>query len=98
MLTPSYPVSLHVSDIVPAAPAFDEILFQIGSLYNGGGTSFLPPLMSALETIEKHEKMQKADLVFLTDGESEALIPAFKKQFDAKKEELGFTVYGILLQ
>jgi uncharacterized protein with von Willebrand factor type A (vWA) domain len=88
---------IHAADINPATPKFAEILYEIGSLYNGGGTNFYPPMKSALEAVERHENMKKADIVFLTDGESSDLPAKFKKRLAKRKDELGFTVYGLLL-
>ncbi len=89
---------VHTADIDPAVPRFEDVLHEIGAWYNGGGTNFFPPLRSALEAIERREHMKRADVVFLTDGESAELPAKFKKRLSTRKEELGFTIYGILLQ
>lgn len=89
---------VDTADIDPKAPRFEDVLHEIAALYNGGGTSFFPPLRSALEALERKENMKKADVIFLTDGESDALPARFHKRLRDRKEELGFTIYGILLQ
>ena len=61
----------------------------------GGGTDFKPPMREAVSLME-NEGFERADLVFITDGEC-VLPDDFVEQLREKQTELGFSVTGILL-
>lgn len=66
-----------------------------GEVFLGGGTDFETPLREAASLMEG-DGFEKADIVFLTDGQCE-LSKAFTDEWKDKQTKLGFTVTGILL-
>ncbi|MBR0312212.1 MAG: hypothetical protein IJQ98_07465 [Oscillospiraceae bacterium] len=61
----------------------------------GGGTDFKPPMREAVSLME-NGGFERADVVFITDGE--CMLPDdFVEQLREKQMELGFSVTGILL-
>ena len=70
-------------------------VFEMASFFKGGGTNFTPPLRSSLDAIEE-SKYNKADILFITDGESD-VENDFLKRFKKVKEEKEFVVQGILV-
>jgi uncharacterized protein with von Willebrand factor type A (vWA) domain len=72
-----------------------DILSSMEYFFNGG-TCFEEPLDEAIKEIEENESTRKADIIFITDGDCR-VSPDWKDRFEAKKEELGFTVYGIAI-
>ena len=72
-----------------------ERVFETAETFLNGGTDFVKPLCEAVKLISE-EKLQKPDLVFITDGESDNS-EEFAKNFSNRKAELKFSVTGILL-
>jgi len=60
----------------------------------GGGTSFTPPLTTALEAIQQNDKLKLADVVLVTDGQAE-LPDDFVKQWKEAKKKYQFTTYAV---
>ena len=61
----------------------------------GGGMDFKPPMREAVSLME-NEGFERADVVFITDGE--CMLPDdFVEQLREKQMEFGFSVTGILL-
>jgi len=73
---------------------------EMGSLLDsmeahfGGGTSFEPALVSALEAIKTSCTLKHADVVFLTDGEAQ-LSAGFIDEWNLNKLKYEFCVYAI---
>jgi uncharacterized protein with von Willebrand factor type A (vWA) domain len=68
---------------------------KLAEHFPGGGTDFGPPLRAALERIRKSGR-RRADIVFITDGESE--VPkALKEELAAEKKRLDFALYAVLV-
>ncbi|MEK5217765.1 vWA domain-containing protein [Psychrobacillus sp. FSL H8-0487] len=44
-------------------------LVELATEFAGGGTHYGPPLIEAMNVIEKYKRFNKADLIFVTDGE-----------------------------
>jgi uncharacterized protein with von Willebrand factor type A (vWA) domain len=63
--------------------------------FPGGGTDFERPLARALELIE-HKKLKRGDIVIITDGESQ-VSPEFLSHLRARKAELGFSIFAVLV-
>ena len=61
----------------------------------GGGTNFERPIREAIHLMES-EGFEKADVVFITDGECE-LPDACQQELQAAQAAYHFTVTGILL-
>lgn len=72
-----------------------EIMDAI-SYFSGGGTNFYHPLSDALKFIKENSEFNKADIIFITDGES-YLDENFINKFNADKQKLQFNVISILL-
>lgn len=87
----------HVRQVDDWEPPKVDIMALVKSMerFYGGGTNFEQPLDKALEAIEK-EKYEKADVVFITDGEC-AVSPAFLDRWKRAKESKKFTCYGVLI-
>ena len=62
----------------------------------GGGTAFGPPLRWAQQTIDTETNFDKADIVFITDGQAH-LDDAYRKQFETWRDERGVKVLGIVI-
>lgn len=69
-------------------------LLDIAESRSGGGTLFEPPLTEAIRYI-REGGMSKADIAFITDGES-ALSPEFLTEFAAAKKKLEVNVFAVL--
>lgn len=69
-------------------------LLDIAESRSGGGTLFEPPLTEALRYI-REGGLKKADIAFITDGES-ALSPEFLAEFGATKKNLEVNVFAVL--
>lgn len=76
-----------------AGPA--EVAEMAGFFY-GGGTDFEAPLFKAVQVIEK-SRFNRADVVFVTDGEC-AVGKDFLKAFHKVKAEKQFSVISVLMQ
>lgn len=88
---------------------FKEILLPMGRATNtdewmafvgigsDGGTNFETPLNRAVEIIEKHNHMHQADIVMISDGECHIDEQKWLRDFNAKKEKLGFKAIGVLV-
>jgi len=72
----------------------DDVLV-FAELFLQGGTNFEEPLTKAVELIES-EGFEKADVVFLTDGEC-AVSDEFADSFRGKSRQLKFDVTGIII-
>lgn len=68
-------------------------VLDIAEKFPGGGTEFEPPLQEALEMIQK-SKYKKADIVFVTDGESH-ISDDFLRKFNNTKTNKEFKVLGV---
>ncbi|MBP5717470.1 MAG: hypothetical protein J6X53_00615, partial [Abditibacteriota bacterium] len=64
-------------------------------LFLNGGTDFVTPMRNAVSLMEDRG-FEKADVVFLTDGECE-MSDSYSAELREKQAALGFTVTGILL-
>lgn len=70
-------------------------LVQFTTSFMGGGTNFERPLHEAVQQIQT-SRFQKADIVFITDGEADVSEAFLIKYYELKKER-GFHTYGILI-
>lgn len=70
-------------------------LLDIAEKFHDQGTTFEDPLNKALELI-KESRFSKADIVFITDGES-SVSPTFLKKFNQIKEDKEFGVKSICI-
>lgn len=72
-----------------------EQVLEIAEARSGGGTDFEAPLRRALQMITT-EGLNKADIVFITDGEC-AVSDAFLSEFRAAKKRYEFNVFTVLV-
>lgn len=70
-----------------------KIIEAVGQFF-GGGTEFDPPLEAALEAITTNKRLQKADVVMVTDGISRVSDEVLAK-WNAAKVKHGFTCYAL---
>lgn len=70
-------------------------LVQFATSFMGGGTNFERPLTEAMQQIQT-SRFQKADIVFITDGEAD-VSEEFLTRYHELKKERGFHTYGILI-
>lgn len=77
------------------SPVSQVDLVRFASFFPGGGTDYEQPLSQALDTIRTAGR-QRADIVFVTDGEA-SLNPAFLATFLEEKRRLDFRVFTILI-
>lgn len=68
-----------------------EIL-QALEIFTGGGTRFEPPLTWALDQIEKSDELNKADVVFISDG---SCLHSDIDKLRQRKDSLGCRIWGI---
>lgn len=69
-------------------------LLDIAESRSGGGTLFEPPLTEALRYI-REGGMSKADIAFITDGDS-SMSQEFLEEFGATKKKLEVNVFAVL--
>jgi uncharacterized protein with von Willebrand factor type A (vWA) domain len=67
----------------------------IASENSGGGTNFEPPLMAALNHLPDSISDEKADLIFVTDGEAE-MTEAMRESITEAKSN-GLRIFGITI-
>jgi uncharacterized protein with von Willebrand factor type A (vWA) domain len=70
-------------------------LMELAEYFPGGGTDFERPLDAAIELIE-HQKLKRADIVIITDGESQ-VSPQWLAHLREVKARLEFRVFAVLV-
>jgi uncharacterized protein with von Willebrand factor type A (vWA) domain len=73
-----------------------EELIEIISYFTGGGTNFMYPLRKARDVIRTTE-MEKADVLFVTDGEA-SIDDDFVRKFAEDKKRLNFKVVSVSVE
>src|SRR5581483_273550 len=88
---------LRVLDLNPREHYEVELskVMELAEYFPGGGTDFETPLNAALECL-KQSRFKRGDIVFITDGECQ-VSPAWAEQFRADKENMGFSLFSILI-
>lgn len=86
----------RIDDFLPRHHDFSQLLESMLSFYAGGGTDWQPALEAAVDCISKQQHFKQADIVLVTDGQCNA-DEEFVKRLKRQKEQLEFTVYGILI-
>lgn len=72
-----------------------RLAFDIAEYFPGGGTDFQKPLDAALDCVRR-SKRRRADVVLITDGECR-VDPQWLQGFKRLKEELGFSLFSVLI-
>lgn len=70
-------------------------VMELAEYFPGGGTDFEKPLDAALDCL-RQSRFKRGDIVFITDGECQVR-PDWAARFRADKEELGFSLFSILI-
>jgi uncharacterized protein with von Willebrand factor type A (vWA) domain len=70
-------------------------VLALAEYFPGGGTDFQKPLVAALECL-RHSRYKRGDIVFITDGECR-VDPQWLKEFKHAKEQLGFSLFSVLI-
>jgi uncharacterized protein with von Willebrand factor type A (vWA) domain len=72
-----------------------KTVMDLAEYFPGGGTDFQTPLNAALECL-RESRFKKGDIIFITDGECQ-VDPEWAERFRAEKEQLGFSLFSILI-
>ena len=83
------PIIIKKDEIAP------KKVINIAEDFSNGGTSFEPPLNEAMKLIED-ATFKNADILFITDGESD-VSDSFLKRYKAVKEAKEFQTLGVLI-
>ncbi|MBI3250195.1 MAG: VWA domain-containing protein [Deltaproteobacteria bacterium] len=88
---------LRVLDLNPRERYEVEMstVMELAEYFPGGGTDFETPLNAALACL-KQSRFKRGDIVFITDGECQVR-PEWAERFRADKEEMGFSLFSILI-
>ncbi|MGH7964501.1 MAG: vWA domain-containing protein, partial [Candidatus Binatia bacterium] len=70
-------------------------VMELAAYFPGGGTDFEKPLDAALDCL-RQSRFKRGDIVFITDGECQVR-PDWVARFCVDKEELGFSLFSILI-
>lgn len=90
-----FDTNIHPSIVIEKNEVNPQKILDIAEIFLDGGTNFEKPLEEALRLI-KTSKFKKADIAFITDGDS-SLSDSFINRFKATKEEKEFSVMSILI-
>jgi len=72
----------------------DKVM-ELAEYFPGGGTDFEKPLDAARECVQQ-SRFKRGDIVFITDGECQVR-PDWAERFRVDKEEMGFSLFSILI-
>ncbi|HTQ24958.1 MAG TPA: VWA domain-containing protein [Candidatus Binataceae bacterium] len=97
VLFSSGPGSLKVLDLNRERRYQPELgkVMELAEYFPGGGTDFQQPLDAAMELVE-HKRLRRADIVIITDGESQ-VAPEWLAGLRRRKEELQFSIFAVLV-
>jgi uncharacterized protein with von Willebrand factor type A (vWA) domain len=88
---------LHELDLNPRerySVEMDKVM-DLAEYFPGGGTDFEKPLDAALACL-RQSRFKRGDIIFITDGECQVR-PEWAEQFRADKEDMGFSLFSILI-
>lgn len=90
--------SSYVDEVweIPYGEMKPDDIFDIAEKFANGGTNFEAPLQKSVEIIERNKNFEKADVLFLTDGDC-GVGDRFLDEFMAKKKKLNFSVHTVLI-
>ncbi|MGZ6176010.1 MAG: vWA domain-containing protein [Candidatus Binataceae bacterium] len=97
VLFSSGPGSLKVLDLNQERRYQPELgkVMELAEYFPGGGTDFQQPIDAAMELIE-HKRLRRADIVIITDGESQ-VAPEWLAELRRRKDELQFSIFAVLV-
>ena len=85
---------LRTDLFLPGKYTADDLMAAATHFFDGG-TNFETPIREAVRLMEQ-DGFQRADIVFITDGECE-MPEEFVKALELKKADLSFTITGVLM-
>jgi uncharacterized protein with von Willebrand factor type A (vWA) domain len=88
--------NLHTNEFLKADPFDGEELLDLAEYFEAGGTEFEPPLDLAREKIGNERIYEKADIIFVTDGES-VVREDWLKKYKQWKSENKVNIYTVLI-
>ena len=88
---------LRVLDLNPRERYEVEMdkVMELAEYFPGGGTDFEKPLDAAVDCL-RQSRFKRGDIVFITDGECQVGAD-WAGRFRAEKDELGFSLFSILI-
>ena len=97
VLFSSGPGSLKVLDLNQERRYQPELgkVIEMAEYFPGGGTDFEQPIDAAVELIED-KRLKRADIVIITDGESQ-VAPEWLAALRERKDELDFSIFAVLV-
>ncbi len=75
-------------------PELSKVI-ELAEYFPGGGTEFERPIDAAVELLG-NKKLQRGDIVIITDGECQ-VSPQWLAQLNQRKDELQFKIFGVLV-
>jgi uncharacterized protein with von Willebrand factor type A (vWA) domain len=75
-------------------PELSKVL-ELAEYFPGGGTEFERPIDAAVELLG-NKKLQRGDIVIITDGECQ-VSPEWLAQLNQRKDELQFKIFAVLV-
>jgi uncharacterized protein with von Willebrand factor type A (vWA) domain len=88
--------NLHTNEFLKADPFDAEQLLDMAEYFEAGGTEFEPPLDMARTKIGVDKIYEKADIIFVTDGES-VVRDEWLREFKKWKTENKVNIYSVLI-
>lgn len=87
---------LYTNDFPKQVPNNLSEIIDMCEYFEGGGTLFEPPLNMARDKINQDDDFSKADIIFITDGNS-AVSDEWLKSFKEWKHKKNVKIYSILI-
>lgn len=87
---------LHTNTFLKTDSNNVEQIIDMAEYFTGGGTLFEPPLELAKDKIDMDKDFTKADIIFVTDGES-AVSDAFLADYMAWKKSKKVSIFSVLI-
>ncbi len=90
------PKKLHTNEFPKEAPYNIMEVLDLAEYFSGGGTLFEPALTHSRDLIDSEEDYKKADIIFITDGNS-VVREGWIKEYNEWKDSFNVSIYGILV-
>jgi len=87
---------LHTNNFLKSDAYNVSEVLDMAEFFASGGTQFEPPLDLAKDTINDHKEFKKADIVFITDGNS-AVRKSWLYDFISWKKQKNVIVHSVLV-
>ena len=86
----------RIDDFPPRHQDYSRLIDSMLAFFAGGGTEWEPAMKAAVDCIQQQQCLLQADIVLVTDGRC-ALEQGFVEQLHKQKQQLEFSVYGVLI-